>query len=214
MSFQFMPIETLLKNVNLSMVRHQKDEGNDAYEKQNYIDALSAYTKGIECFQNKSEPQEEWIPPDSKRDSKDGTEEQILLASLLSNRSLTFFKLQEYQKACTDANHTIRIRPEWVKGYFRRAEALWNLKEFKAAFVDYKQALQLDPIDDYIKFKMDLAHVKIREMSLGIQVHQLLSGRETCKKTWFNLVANMIYDYAVKMMNFIYLVVCFIFFII
>lgn len=42
--------------------------------------------------------------------------------SLHSNRSLAFLRMQQFYLAMEDAKETIRLRPDWAKGYFRKAE--------------------------------------------------------------------------------------------
>lgn len=47
---------------------------------------------------------------------------------LFGNRSFCFEKLQEYEKALTDAELSLSMWPGWVKGQFRRGRALAGLK--------------------------------------------------------------------------------------
>lgn len=49
-------------------------------------------------------------------------------ATLYSNRSLCHVRIGEANKALLDANSCIKIRPEWLKGYYRKGIALMSLK--------------------------------------------------------------------------------------
>jgi tetratricopeptide (TPR) repeat protein len=42
--------------------------------------------------------------------------------SLFSNRSLAFLKMQQFYLALEDAKETIKLKPDWAKGYFRKGE--------------------------------------------------------------------------------------------
>ena len=57
--------------------------------------------------------------------------------ALCSNRSAALLQLSKTTKALADAEECIRLRPDWDKGYFRRAavlEALDRLDEVGAAW--------------------------------------------------------------------------------
>jgi tetratricopeptide (TPR) repeat protein len=49
-------------------------------------------------------------------------------ATLYLNRSLCNLKTGRAQKALLDAEMCIRIRPDWVKAYYRKGAALMSLK--------------------------------------------------------------------------------------
>eukprot|EP00515_Schizochytrium_aggregatum_P004396 CAMPEP_0202049344 /NCGR_PEP_ID=MMETSP0963-20130614/3315_1 /ASSEMBLY_ACC=CAM_ASM_000494 /TAXON_ID=4773 /ORGANISM="Schizochytrium aggregatum, Strain ATCC28209" /LENGTH=284 /DNA_ID=CAMNT_0048614347 /DNA_START=1 /DNA_END=855 /DNA_ORIENTATION=+ len=48
-------------------------------------------------------------------------------AKLLSNRSLAFYRLSDWGSALRDAEETIRVAPDWEKGYIRKALVLEKL---------------------------------------------------------------------------------------
>ena len=47
-----------------------------------------------------------------------------------SNRSAALLKLQKVAKALADAEHCLKLRPEWEKGYFRKGAALEAAEKF------------------------------------------------------------------------------------
>lgn len=47
---------------------------------------------------------------------------------LFGNRAFCFERLQEYEKALTDAELSLSMCPGWVKGLFRKGRALVGLK--------------------------------------------------------------------------------------
>lgn len=63
---------------------------------------------------------------------------------LLGNRSHALFKRGEFKKALVDAEAAIAERPDWPKGYFRKAAALQKLNEQEEAFKAYYHCLILE----------------------------------------------------------------------
>nr|XP_040252629.1 protein STIP1 homolog [Aegilops tauschii subsp. strangulata] len=66
-------------------------------------------------------------------------------ATLYANRSLCYLQMTEADKALRDANTCIKLRPEWLKGYYRKGSALMSLKEYKEACDAFEAGLKLDP---------------------------------------------------------------------
>ncbi|XP_042368337.1 tetratricopeptide repeat protein 31-like isoform X2 [Plectropomus leopardus] len=63
---------------------------------------------------------------------------------LFGNRSFCFEKMQEYEKALTDAELSLSMWPGWVKGLFRKGRALAGLKRYEEAARAFKEVLKLD----------------------------------------------------------------------
>ena len=84
-----------------------KQIGNELYKQQKYSEAVEQYSKGLEA--SKDDP------------------------ILLSNRSVAYWKLGEYQDALKDAQQCIQVKPDWVKGYLRKTVALNCLKNYQEA---------------------------------------------------------------------------------
>jgi len=73
---------------------------------------------------------------------------------LFSNRSLAFLKLEQYFYALDDAQTTIKLNPNWPKGYFRRGEVYFATGNYREALDAYREALELEPDDNTIKEAM------------------------------------------------------------
>jgi len=69
---------------------------------------------------------------------------------LYSNRSFAYLKLQQYYYALCDADRVILERPDFVKGYFRKAEVLRETFQYDEALLNYGRALKLEPNNDVI----------------------------------------------------------------
>ena len=67
--------------------------------------------------------------------------------SIFSNRSGALTALASYDLALADADRCTALRPDWPKGFARRATALHGLRRFALAVNAYDAALALDPSD-------------------------------------------------------------------
>ncbi|CAN6352269.1 unnamed protein product [Urochloa humidicola] len=72
-------------------------------------------------------------------------------ATLFANRSLCWLRLEDGEKALSDAQQCRMIRPHWSKAWYREAAALRLLKNYKGATDAFVEALKLDPASDEIK---------------------------------------------------------------
>lgn len=104
-----------VKNTKLQLKKY----GEEAVKRKDYQGASMFYTEAIEL------------------DPSDAT--------LYSNRSLCHLEMSKAEKALHDANTCIRLRPEWIKGYYRKGAALMLLKDYKKACDAFMAGLQLDP---------------------------------------------------------------------
>lgn len=104
-----------------AQVNELKEKGNACVRSENYAESILHYTHAIK------------LDPSNY--------------SLFSNRSLAFLKMQQFYLAMEDAKETIRLKPEWAKGHFRKAEVEFQTFQFSEALLSYGRALQLQPED-------------------------------------------------------------------
>ncbi|XP_052752271.1 small glutamine-rich tetratricopeptide repeat-containing protein alpha-like [Galleria mellonella] len=100
-------------------VEELKTKGNECVKEGKFIEAVLHYTHAI------------------KMDPSNYV--------LYSNRSFAFLKLDQHYLSLQDANETVRIQPQWAKGYFRRAEVEAASGLYDEAIISYTRALQLEP---------------------------------------------------------------------
>lgn len=67
------------------------------------------------------------------------------LATVLSNRSVTFLEAGDFLSALVDAENVINLKRQWNKGHFRKAKALIALQEHEEARDAVKVGLQFEP---------------------------------------------------------------------
>ncbi|XP_034833382.1 uncharacterized protein [Maniola hyperantus] len=100
-------------------VEELRAKGNDCVKNGKFIEAVLHYTQAIKMDPNNY--------------------------VLYSNRSFAFLKLDQHYLSLQDANETVRLQPQWAKGYFRRAEVEAASGLYDEAIISYTRALQLEP---------------------------------------------------------------------
>lgn len=78
---------------------------------------------------------------------------------LLSNRSHVLHTLGCAEEALKDAEAAVRCRPEWAKGYFRKAMALMSLGRFEDAFVSFLECAVLEESNSLRSIKEEITKV-------------------------------------------------------
>ena len=63
---------------------------------------------------------------------------------LLSNRCFAYASLDMFPEALDDAEHVVKARPDWPKGYYRKGAALYGMSRYEDAAVAFLQCLALD----------------------------------------------------------------------
>ncbi|XP_053611887.1 uncharacterized protein LOC128676020 [Plodia interpunctella] len=122
-------------------IEELKSKGNECVKDAKYIEAVLHYTQAIKLDPNNY--------------------------VLYSNRSYAFLKLDQHYLALQDANETVRLQPQWAKGYFRRAEVEAASGLHDEAIISYTRALQLEPhnqkLMESIKNITDMQKKKIKD---------------------------------------------------
>ncbi|KAJ3073882.1 hypothetical protein HDU98_000409 [Podochytrium sp. JEL0797] len=135
-------------------------------------------------------------------------EEMDLLSSLYSNRALAYTMNRQFDLAWVDANTVIRLRPEWIKGYFRRAEVFLRTERYKDALLDFETALTKEFTNKSIRERIARTKIHIQDQDSGLICHQISVARgDVCNtKSLLTPVQNALFAFAVNMRNFMYFV--------
>ncbi|KAF3425735.1 hypothetical protein E2986_05831 [Frieseomelitta varia] len=140
-----------MSNTREAEVQNLKERGNACVKEQKYEEAMFHYTHAI-----KLDPQN---------------------YSLYSNRSFAFLKLQQYHFAMEDALMTIQLKPDWTKGYFRKAEVESQTFRLGEALQSYNKALSLQPNEPTILEAMNrVSQLLIKDKRADQQIPWLGAG--------------------------------------
>ncbi|KAG8391036.1 hypothetical protein BUALT_Bualt01G0146200 [Buddleja alternifolia] len=96
-----------------------KARGDDAFRRKDFSTAVDAYTQAID-----------FDPTD---------------ATLVSNRSLSWFRMGQAEQALSDAKACKALRPDWPKACYREGAALRLLQKFEEAANSFYEGVMLDP---------------------------------------------------------------------
>jgi len=82
---------------------------------------------------------------------------------LYSNRSAAQASCGNYTEALKDAEKAIELKPDWPRGYSRRATALHFLGRLEEAREGYKKALEMDPGNATLKDSLAQVEAALKE---------------------------------------------------
>ncbi|BGP49272.1 Palmitoyl-protein thioesterase 1 [Rhodotorula kratochvilovae] len=86
-------------------------------------------------------------------------------AIVWSNRAAVRLKLEEYGLGVADSSRAIELDSRAVKAYYRRALANLAILKPKAAIVDFKKVIQLDPKNTVAKSQLDATQKLVRRLA-------------------------------------------------
>ncbi|XP_056140401.1 stress-induced-phosphoprotein 1 [Lampris incognitus] len=124
----------------MEKVSELKDQGNKALSAGNIDEALRCYTDALA------------LDPSNH--------------VLYSNRSAAHAKKGNYESALQDACQTIKIKPDWGKGYSRKAAALEFLGRFEDAKVTYQEGLRREPSNQQLKEGLQNIEARLAEKKM------------------------------------------------
>uniref|UniRef100_A0A7N6BZT7 Stress-induced-phosphoprotein 1 n=1 Tax=Anabas testudineus TaxID=64144 RepID=A0A7N6BZT7_ANATE len=117
-----------------------KDQGNKALSAGNIDEAIRCYTEALDL-------------DDSNH-------------VLFSNRSAAYAKKGNYENALQDACQTIKIKPDWGKGYSRKAAALEFLGRLEDAKATYQEGIRQEPNNQQLKEGLQNIEARLAEKSM------------------------------------------------
>uniref|UniRef100_A0A4W6EXV4 Stress-induced-phosphoprotein 1 n=1 Tax=Lates calcarifer TaxID=8187 RepID=A0A4W6EXV4_LATCA len=117
-----------------------KDQGNKALSAGNIDEAVRCYTEALA------------LDPSNH--------------VLFSNRSAAYAKKGNYENALQDACQTIKIKPDWGKGYSRKAAALEFLGRLEDAKATYHEGLRQEPNNQQLKEGLQNIEARLAEKTM------------------------------------------------
>nr|XP_025948778.1 mitochondrial import receptor subunit TOM34 [Dromaius novaehollandiae] len=98
--------------------RSLKEEGNELVKKGNHKKAIQKYSESLKLKQE---------------------------CATYTNRALCYLTLKQYKEAVQDCTEALRLEPNNVKAFYRRAQALKELKDYKSSIADINSLLKTEP---------------------------------------------------------------------
>lgn len=135
-----------------------KNQANDLYSQGQYMEAIELYSQILE-----SEPTNYLI---------------------LSNRSVSYLKMNMFDEAIQDAARCTKLKPDWAKAWGRLGAGLYQKNKLNEALVSYSKAQELEPNQMYESMIIEIKE-KLNKVS---QVPNLM---DMIKNNPFNLPKNM-----------------------
>lgn len=132
-----------------------KDKGNEFFKAGNYLKAAALYTQAI------------------KLDPSNPT--------LYSNRAAAFLHLAKLNKALADAETTIKLNPQWEKGYFRKGCILEAMEKYEDALAAFQIALQYNSQSAEVSRKIKRLSQMAKDKKRAQEVENLRSQVDIAK---------------------------------
>ncbi|RDX60191.1 Hsp70-Hsp90 organizing protein 2 [Mucuna pruriens] len=132
-----------------------KDQGNEFFKSGKFLKAAALYTQAI------------------KLDPSNPT--------LYSNRAAALLQLDKLNKALDDAEMTIKLKPQWEKGYFRKGSILEAMKRYDDALAAFQIALQYNPQSQEVSKKIKKINQLVRDSKRAQEVENMRSNVDMAK---------------------------------
>lgn len=113
-------------------INKAKEDGNAAFKKKNYVDAIRMFTLAIDVAASRPL----WENNQMARDE---------LAICLANRSAALAEVGDWVGALCDAEACTKLKKPWPKAHFRKGKALQGLGRLTEAREAFELGLQFDP---------------------------------------------------------------------
>ncbi|XP_067948268.1 LON peptidase N-terminal domain and RING finger protein 3-like [Watersipora subatra] len=138
----------------LEEVSQLKKLANESFLEQNYDKALALYTQAIKIS---ADDHVTW-----------------------SNRSQVFTKLDKYEQALQDALQSIRLKPQWAEGYFRKGVACELLEKKNEAALSYMKCLAIDGMATPARTNLTKIVHEMLQPKMEPEDHKLNASAEAC----------------------------------
>uniref|UniRef100_A0A672NWU1 Stress-induced-phosphoprotein 1 n=1 Tax=Sinocyclocheilus grahami TaxID=75366 RepID=A0A672NWU1_SINGR len=129
-----------MDKLNFLLFKNTSDQGNKALSAGDVEEAVRCYTEALT------------LDPSNH--------------VLFSNRSAAYAKKGDYDSALRDACQTVTIKPDWGKGYSRKAAALEFLGRLEDAKATYQEGLRREPTNQQLKEGLQNIEARLAERKM------------------------------------------------
>lgn len=128
-----------------------KTRGNEAFAAGEYGQAVLLYTLALDKADEL---------PDQE---KEGAKQLFPRHIVLSNRSASFLKLGDHEKALADGTKAHEVEPAYIKGVFRKGLALHAMGRYQEAIQSLAAAHKIEPKNKQIKQALQFSEVRMTQ---------------------------------------------------
>jgi tetratricopeptide (TPR) repeat protein len=121
-------------------------DGNEAFQKNQYILALKLYQRGLQ-----------WLQIAEDINIKNVPSFQEVEIPIRINMATCFWKMKTYSKCIFECTQILSIDPDHIKALYRRSQAYLTQKEFDLAIEDLQKAVSLEEEPNLIKTSLEKA---------------------------------------------------------
>jgi tetratricopeptide (TPR) repeat protein len=132
-----------------------KTQGNDAFKNKRYDEAIQHYTKAIA------------VDPNCEACS-----------AIYSNRAASFQALGRFAEALKDSEDCVRVKPNWLKGHYRRGIALESLGRLDEAVRAFEDALKTEPANEEVQERLSATRDRIKARNESMKPQQCQTAEE------------------------------------
>lgn len=143
--------------VDFDLAEEAKNEGNDAFKAADYPKAIERYSEAL-----KRGPPGQW-------------EEAY---KCFSNRAACYTKLGAMPEGEKDADKCIELKPDFAKGYSRKAHVQFFMKEYEKAMETYQKGLEFDPQNQELKDGIQRCQQSINKFMTGTASEDEIKERQ------------------------------------
>jgi len=98
-----------------------------------------------------------------------------------TNRASTYAALKMWEDALSDAREAVRIKPDWLKGYYRMGVCLVELKQYHEACRVFERGLKFHPENDQMAKELKKVKDHLKSLPKNAQAAKSL-GNELFKE--------------------------------
>jgi tetratricopeptide (TPR) repeat protein len=117
-----------------------KDEGNDLYQRNEYLAAMEKYVECLTASDFGQKPSEEEVALKS-HDKSNNIDELVL--PVLCNLAACCIQLQQWQKGVLFCDQALRIKPETIKVLYRQGICFVQTGEYQSAMKNFQLILNI-----------------------------------------------------------------------
>jgi len=148
-----------------------KKKGNDAFKRNAFDEAVKYYSLAIHQVTDNE--------------------------TLYSNRAASYSALNRHGEALADAEKCIQLKPDWIKGHFRKGVALSKLSRHAEAVQAFDMALKIEPGNQDVMQKLNESRTILKQQTSHADPNKCRDAVE-CKNTGNTLFKEGQFDKAIQ----------------